>query len=76
MGSKKDRNKIELPTGKTVFLFEGEEDLSALPRQQRRLRERLRAKEERKVWRSYQKGETVSQVVDADVAESTTPKTE
>ena len=55
--SKKTRNKITLPPGKTIVMFDGPEDLSALPRQQRRLRERLRAKEEQKIWRAHQKGE-------------------
>jgi hypothetical protein len=66
MGSKKDRNKITLPAGKTVVMFDGPEDLSAMPRQQRRLRERLRAKEERKIWRAHQHGLNPAEAVDKD----------
>jgi hypothetical protein len=66
--NKKSRNNITLPEGKTILLFDAPEDFSAMPRQQRRLRERLRAKEERKVWRAHQHGEMLG--ADADEVEA------
>lgn len=48
MGKKKKIEGIEIPQGETsqtiIFFDDENEDLSALPRQQRRLRERLKRK--------------------------------
>jgi hypothetical protein len=68
MGKKHDRNKIPLPAGQTIVIFDGPEDLSALPRHQRRLREKYREKERRKVWQTHQRDQqTAAQAVEADL---------
>ena len=55
MGKKKQRG-IDLPQGYTYVMFDDtNEDLSALPRQQRRLRERLKIKERDREIRKFMK---------------------
>lgn len=55
MGKKKKRG-IDLPQGYTYVMFDDtNEDLSALPRQQRRLRERLKIKERDREIRKFMK---------------------
>ena len=55
MGKKKQRG-IDLPQGYTYVMFDdSNEDLSALPRQQRRLRERLKIKERDREIRKFMK---------------------
>ena len=50
------KKNIPLHEGKNYIIFDGDEDLSALPRQQRRLRERLREKERQRIIRREKRG--------------------
>ena len=66
MGKKK-RNEIELVPGENIILFNDDnEDLSALPRAQRRLRERLREKSRLTELKKFERSRKIEQAQKSD----------
>ena len=56
------KNNIELVQGENIILFNDDnEDLSAMPRQQRRLRERLREKTRQSELKKFQRSRKIEQ---------------
>jgi hypothetical protein len=61
------KNEIELVPGENIILFNDDnEDLSALPRAQRRLRERLREKSRRSELKKFQQSRKIEQAQKSD----------
>jgi len=66
MGKKK-KNEIELVPGENIILFNDDnEDLSALPRAQRRLRERLREKSRLSELKKFERSRKIEQAQKSD----------